>query len=265
MTPVAAHQAFVRRVEVMGTVVTFDVRTPASDKTIDAAVVEAVGWLRWVDETFSTYKIDSEVNRFDRGELHFDQCCREMRSIIGLCLHLSGKTKGFFDAWAGARFDPSGVVKGWSIDRASDILCRHGLPDHAIDGGGDIRLRGQPRAGNQELWNVGVRHPVRTDVYAAALCLGPGAVATSGTYERGLHVLDPFTGRPARALTSVTVIGPDLTTADAYATAALAMGPAAPSWLAGLRGYEAQVITPDSRGWSTPGFKRHTLDLAPRK
>jgi thiamine biosynthesis lipoprotein len=82
-----------------------------------------------------------------------------------------------------------------------------------------------------------------------------GAVATSGTYERGSHVLDPFTGRPAAGLVSATVVGPDLTIADAFATAALAMGIRAPDWLITLNGYEAQVITPKGTGWSTPGFR----------
>ena len=50
--------------------------------------------------------------------------------------------------------------------------------------------------------------------------------------------------------------GSELTTTDAYATAALAMGADAPAWLAGLDGYEAQVVSEQGRGWSTPGFRR---------
>jgi thiamine biosynthesis lipoprotein len=71
------------------------------------------------------------------------------------------------------------------------------------------------------------------------------AVATTGTYERGWHVLDPRTGQPARALRSVTVVGPDLGIADAYATAALAMGLPGLEWLARLPGHEAGVVTED--------------------
>ncbi len=100
-----------------------------------------------------------------------------------------------------------------------------------------------------------MRHPLRREAYCAALSLSEGAVATSGTYERGAHVVNPFTGRPATGLASVTVVGPELTTADAYATAALAMGADAPSWLASLHNYEAQVVSDHGRGWATPGFK----------
>lgn len=244
---VVCHEA------VMGTVVTFDVRTPAPPEQVKAALAAAVAWLHWVDDTFSTYKPQSEVNRFDRGELAVGGCCEELKTVIALCHKFKGRTGGFFDAWAGGHFDPSGVVKGWSIERASQMLLEAGLPDHTIDGGGDVRLSGAP--GTARPWHVGVRHPLQREAYCAALSLAGGAVATSGTYERGLHVLDPFTGRPASDLVAATVVGPDLTSADAYATAAVAMGAAAPGWLEGLTGYEALVISPEGRGWYTRGFK----------
>jgi FAD:protein FMN transferase len=243
----------VRHVEVMGTVVTFDVRTPAPQAQVDAALASATRWLHWVDDTFSTYKPNSEVNRFDRGELPIDECCEELKKVVALCYKFNGATGGFFDAWASGHFDPSGIVKGWSVEHASGLLEQAGLPDHAIDGGGDVRLSGSPGTGRP--WQVGVRHPLQRDAYCAALLVMGGAVATSGTYERGLHVINPLSGQPATELIAVTVVGPELISADAYATAAFAMGVAAPGWLESLVGYEALVIAPDGQGWSTQGFK----------
>jgi FAD:protein FMN transferase len=237
---------------VMGTVVTFDVVTPSSTADVEAALRTAVKWLHWVDATFSTFQPDSEVCRFDRGELELDDCSPELRHVFALCHRFNDETDGFFDAWAGGSFDPSGVVKGWSIEEASRLLAEAGLPDHLVDGGGDVRLRGAP--GPDLPWHVGVRHPLQRDAYCATLSLGEGAVATSGTYERGPHVLNPFTGKPAVELVSATVVGPDLTVGDAYATAALVMGVQAPAWLGRLTGYEALIIGPDGRGWSTPGW-----------
>jgi FAD:protein FMN transferase len=244
----------VRHEAVMGTVVTFDVCTAASGQEIEAALDRSVAWLHWVDETFSIYKPTSEVCRFDRGELQLEDCSEEFREVMALCHRFNRETNGFFDAWASPRFDPSGVVKGWSIERASSILSAEDLPDHAVDGGGDVRLR-RP-AGSGKPWRAAVRHPLEAGAYCAVLSIEEGAVATSGTYERGFHVINPFTGQPATELVSATVVGPDLTAADAYATAALAMGADAPPWLESLDGYEALVIGPNGRGWSTPGFDR---------
>jgi thiamine biosynthesis lipoprotein len=244
----------------MGTVVTFAMHTPAPRLAVEAALGEAVDWLHFVDDTFSTYKEASEVNRFDRGELAASDCSPALGHIIALCHRLARETGGFFDAWAAGHFDPSGVVKGWSIDRASDILVDRGLSDHMVDAGGDLRFRGSPLGGGP--WTAAVRHPLDTDAYSAVVALAEGAVATSGIYERGLHVIDPFSGGPASGFASVTVVGPDLTTTDAYATAALAMGAGAPAWLAGLAGYEAQVVTPEGRGWWTDGFARLQVSVS---
>ena len=241
-----AHQ------EVMGTVVTFDVHTSAPEVRVREAVAEAMGWLDWVDDTFSTYKPDSEVCRFDRGELSLDACSPELREVLVLCNDFGRRTEGYFDAWATGRFDPSGLVKGWSVERASALLAHLGFPDHLVDGGGDVRLRGAPGPGLS--WQVGVRHPRRRDALVSALGLSAGAVATSGTYERGAHVFDPVRSRPATELVSVTVVGPELTSADAYATAALAMGPQALAWLDGLAGYEAELVSARGEGWCTAGF-----------
>ena len=193
---------------VMGTVFTFDVRGERTARggpraAAVEAVEEAVRWLHWVDGTFSTYRDASEVSLFDRGDLDLGSCSRPLRSVMSLCHTMWEMTAGYFDAWAGGHFDPSGVVKGWSIERASAMLVAAGWPDHAIDGGGDVRLSGDPGTGSP--WQVGVRHPLQVGSYCAALSLDEGAVATSGTYERGHHVIDPRTGEPARQLASVTV------------------------------------------------------------
>ena len=84
------------------------------------------------------------------------------------------------------------------------------------------------------------------------------AVATSGTAERGAHIVNPRTGDTAVGLASVTVIGQSLAFADAYATAAFAMGPKlARDWTESLDGYEVYAITESAETWQTSGFARH--------
>ena len=201
---------------------------------IDAGRV--FGWLRWVDATFSTYRADSEISRLGRGEL--DDPHPLVREVLARCEALRRETDGYFDARAGGRLDPSGYVKGWAVERAAAF----GRGRFLIDAGGDVVLRGA--------WRVGIRHPHERGRLAAAITLADCAVATSGAYERGPHVVDPHTGRPASGLASVTVVGRDLGTADAYATAAFAAGD--PRWVARL---PAMAIAGD-RVFTTPAWPR---------
>ena len=258
---------------VMGLPVRIDVRDPEVGQT---AVAEAVAWLHRVDAVFSTYKADSDISRLNRGELAADDPAAdpELAPVLRRCRELREPTGGFFDAWATAAaadgwggegdrrdpsvllpgaVDPSGLVKGWAVERAGRILAAHGARNWSINAGGDIVLRGDalPERG----WRVGIQHPQRPDAVAAVIEAAGGlAVATSGLYERGDHVLDPRTGRPPQGVLSVTVCGDDLGTADAYATAALAMGLDGPEWSAALPGYEALTLLADGRELSTPGF-----------
>jgi thiamine biosynthesis lipoprotein len=217
----------------------------------DAVDVEpAFDWLRHVDATFSTYEPDSEISRLNRGELTLGQCSPEVDEILTRCLVLERETRGYFHVRATGRLDPSGLVKGWAVAGAADRLAAAGARDFLVNAGGDIVARGGP-------WRIGIRHPLEHDRLAAVLAAGDLAVATSGEYERGRHVIDPHTGQPPQGLLSVTVVGPDLATADAYATAAFAMGADGPAWTATLTGYDAMFVTSDERVLSTPGFARH--------
>jgi FAD:protein FMN transferase len=226
---------------IMGMRVAVDVRDRPD------AAGRVLAWLRRVDATFSTFRRDSEVSRLRRGELALRDAAPQVREVLARCEALRGETGGYFDA--GAPPDPTGVVKGWAVDRAAELLEAAGARCFCIDAGGDVLVRGRP-------WRVGIRHPRRRDRLAAVLELSDGAVATSGAYERGDHIIDPHTGRRAVGALSVTVVGRELATADAYATAAFAMGARGPRWTATLPEHEALTILPGDRVLSTPGLER---------
>ncbi|GAB3979077.1 hypothetical protein GCM10029978_073490 [Actinoallomurus acanthiterrae] len=235
----------------MGTVFSFDLREPYPE---DGALGEAVRGLHRVDATFSTYRPDSDISRLARGEVTAGDCAPEVGEILALCERLTEETGGCFSAYPGGTLDPSGVVKGWAIERADGLLRAAGSLNHHINGGGDIRLAGGPEPGRP--WRVGIADPLRPGGVATVIAGRDMAVATSGTAERGAHILDPRTGRPAASgLASVTVVGPSLTLADAYATAAFVMGEAARDWIEGLPGYEAYAIGLDGRTWTTAGLR----------
>ncbi|WP_212834573.1 FAD:protein FMN transferase [Catellatospora sp. TT07R-123] len=227
----------------MGTAISLDIAgdLPHADRLAD----EAFAWLREVDLRFSTYRSDSEVSALRAGALRREDCSPDLRHVLDECARLWEATDGYFDAFADGRFDPSGYVKGWSVQVASDRLAAAGAADHCLNAGGDICVRGRPAP--DRLWRIGVLDPWHRDSLSWVLELTDAAVATSGGYERGAHITDPRTGRPARDLASVTVVGPDLRTADAYATAAMAMGHRATAWLERLDGHEWAVLTADGR------------------
>ena len=235
----------------MGMPIVVDVRDPDVD---DAALDRMFDWLRVVDATFSTYQASSEVSRINRGELSIEDANPDVREVLDRCEELRHETKGYFDTrpLSGAVLDPSGLVKGWSVDRAAAILEEAGLRNYCVNAGGDMLVRG--RAIPDDVWRVGIQHPLDRDKVAKVVITNDLAVATSGAYARGDHVIDPHTRRAPEGVLSVTITGPVLATADAYATAAFAMGVDGPKWTARLRGYEAMTILADETVLSTPGF-----------
>ena len=234
---------------VMGTVVSFDVRTPG-DHT--GAIDAACAWLHDVDAMFSPFRPDSAISRIGRGELALDAAPDDVRMALAACDDLERTTAGVFTAWPNGRLDPSGYVKGWAAERASQILVEHGALDHVVNAGGDVRVRG--RSGHGGGWRVAIAHPCVRDACCTIVAIDRGAVATSGTAERGAHVVDGRTGAPATALASVTVAADDLTSADVVATIALALGLDARAWLLALDGCEAYVVDAHGFEWATPRF-----------
>jgi thiamine biosynthesis lipoprotein len=229
----------------MGTAISLDLADDLPAATLAELADETFAWLREVDARFSTYRDDSEVCRFDRGELALADASADLRAVVERCADLWRVTDGFFDAYATGRFDPSGYVKGWSAQVASDRLYAAGAPNHCLNAGGDVRVRGRSATGGP--WRVGIRHPWDPTATCLVLTGTDLAVATSGVYERGHHVVDPRRGAPAHGLRSVTVVGPDLGLADAYATAAVAMGTPGIAWLDTLPEHRHAVVTDDAR------------------
>jgi thiamine biosynthesis lipoprotein len=222
------------------------------DGSWDGALASVVEWLHHVDAVFSTYKADSDICRIHRGELAVGDAAPEIAIVLDLCHQIEQETFGYFSAWYDGRLDPTGLVKGWAIEQSSRLLRSEGSHNHAVNGGGDIQTAGGPAEG--EVWRIGISDPRDGSRVVAVVEGRDFAVATSGTAERGAHIVDPRTGRPATGLASVTVVGPELTRADCYATAAFAMGATALDWLESVPGHEGLVVLTDGHVASTSGL-----------
>jgi thiamine biosynthesis lipoprotein len=250
---------------IMGTVMSVAGPGGADAESFTAATRAAWAWLRHADEVFSPFKADSAVSRIRDGRLPLADLAThpdgaEIREVLDLCASLTAQSDGAFDAWAVGDppvFDPCGSVKGWAAERASDVLVEYGLPGHVLGAGGDVRVRG---GSGDRPWRVGIVDPHRQRRLLTVAELSDGAVATSGTSERGPHIWDPRADRPASHLAQVTVGGPDLTWADGYATAAMALGEQARGWLtalAGRTGYQALTVDRETGVWWTPGMSEY--------
>ncbi|MGO9875508.1 MAG: FAD:protein FMN transferase [Acidimicrobiia bacterium] len=252
-----------RRVEPMwGTMISLFVLDP-----VDPAVIDDVfGWFQRVDDLFSTWRADSEISRIGRGELTAAHASPEVREVLALCEQMKHATCGAFDIAVGADadieprpglapLDPSGLVKGWALERAVDRLASGGVSHLALNAGGDVVVRGG--VGDDRPWRIGIQHPWRHDRVADVVWVTSGAVATSGRAERGDHVIDPRSRRPAQGLMSATVVGTDLAIADALATAAVAVGSIAAPWLTGRSDTQALAITDAGAVVTTFGFDEY--------
>lgn len=237
---------------IWGTVVSIDVRTHrAPDQDPAVAIKEVVQWLKHVDSVFSTYKADSVVNQLRDGRITEAEVDSGVRDVVNRCKTIKQLTKGAFDPWAAeGGFDPSGLVKGWAADRAAHILIDHGFMDFLINAGGDVVVRGESEP--DQAWSIGISHPHDTSTICDYVVVRNASVATSGSYERGAHIVSTR-NQPIPCL-SATVIGPDAGTADALATALLIDGENAMEWFVTFPDYSGHFIIENETFSFGPAF-----------
>jgi len=235
-----------RAEEVMGTVVSFLVDPgPLDSDQVDRALDDACRELHELDDRFSLWKPDSELSQWRCGLVH--QPSALMDEVIELCAGAYDVTQGFFDAWAlPGGFDPTGLVKGWAAERALGHLALAGVDGALVNAGGDVCvLPGRT-------YEVGVRHPTVPDAMCAVVSVR-GAIATSGIYERGAHLVHPFAGEVTAV--AATVVGDSLVLCDVLATALVVGGPEVLYLIEGLEDVEGFFVDRDGFMFATEGME----------
>lgn len=161
----------------------------------------------------------------------------------------------------GMRIDLGGIAKGYAVDRAYELLTSRGYGNVIVNAGGDMRVGGRKPNGP---WVIGIQDPRDRSQILATFDAEGTAVATSGDYERyfeidGIryhHLLNPFTGFPARGCRSVTILAKDALSADALATAVFVMGPRKGLGLIeALEGIEGLIVSADGDMIQSEGLK----------
>jgi thiamine biosynthesis lipoprotein len=237
-------------VHVMGTVVTIDGYPIDAVATPDFTAARTV--LERADTVFSTWRRDSPVSRLRRGEITAAQAPPEVSEVLAACAIARELSGGWFDPWAmPGGFDPTGYVKGWATQRAAAELAGLPVSGALVNAAGDIACLGTQPSGAP--FRIGIADPAEPRQLAEIVEL-TSCIATSGTYERGSHLIDPRSGEPAARVASASVVGPDLGLADALATAVAVAGPAGLAFIEPLAGYEALVIGYDGRRQWTSRF-----------
>jgi thiamine biosynthesis lipoprotein len=238
----------------MGMPISVDIVGPNATKATFKKVYE---YFTYIDNTYSTYKGTSEISQINNG-LPKSQWSEEMKMVLSLCERTKRETNGYFNIEHSGKLDPSGLVKGWAIKNAADIVAAEGFRNYFIDAGGDIQVSGKSLGGKP--WRVGIRNPFNRNEIIKTVVVTTEGVATSGTYIRGQHIYNPHApDKPIDDIVSMTVIGPDIYNADRFATAAYAMGKGGIVFIEKLDGYEAYMVDNKKMATYTSGFERYVV------
>ena len=183
---------------------------------------EVFNYLVSIDERFSIYKKESEITLFNEGKIKKLNLSEDMKEVFRLSEEMKNKTDGFIDTFFDGRIDPSGIIKGLAIYKASLILRKKGFKNFYIEIAGDFEIAGLNIEGKK--WAIGIRNPFNKKENIKVLYLTDVGIATSGTYENGNHIYNPIKKNKAIEIESITIIGPNVYEADCFATACFAMG-----------------------------------------
>lgn len=221
-----------------------------------AALIDQVfDYFDYIDHKFSIYKSDSEISLYNQQQITPADFSPDMKTVFKLAAKTKKETHGFFDIYHHGRYDPSGLVKGWAILNAAQIISTAGYQNYYVEAGGDIQVNGRNPAG--QLWSIGIRNPfdlIHVVKIIAATDLG---IATSGTYIRGQHVYNPHDHDSLLTeIVSLTVVGPNIYEADRFATAAFAMGRQGINFIESLPGFEAYQVDSQGVALYTSGFEK---------
>jgi thiamine biosynthesis lipoprotein len=212
-------------------------------------------YFSYVDETFSTYKTTSEISKINKGIIKEKEYSLDMQTIFALSEKTKKQTNEYFDIYHNGYYDPSGIVKGWAIWNASNMLKKEGYRNFFIEAGGDIQVSGENKKNN---WTIGIRNPFKKEEIIKIIILKDQGIATSGTYMRGQHIYNPKNAKENIInVVSMTVIGPNVYEADRFATAAFAMGKKGIYFIESVDGLEGYMVEKNGVAIMTSNFSRY--------
>lgn len=171
----------------------------------------------------------------------------------------------------------SAIAKGYASDIIARLLEREGVKNYMVEIGGEVTMKGVNQ--NGDCWRIGINKPeddstgIRNEIDEVVQLCKKGGVATSGNYrnyyvkdgKKYAHTIDPRTGYPSEQnILSATIVADDCITADAYATAFMAMGlETARQAAKNIPGIEYYVIYSDENGKHQIEYSKGMLQYLP--
>ena len=238
----SAEVRFTFAAKAMGTAVSAHIDDVVPQEIADDSW-ESVGvFLRDIEDRFSTFLPTSEISRINKGELHVLDASPDVVEVLDACTWLEHLSDGVFNARRpDGSIDPAGFVKGWAAERAARLLAEAGLKNYYLRIGGDIQAHGRQATGDK--WRVGIVDPHdATRIHSYVDIPENWAIATSGVAERGQHIWGKDSQPTNSQFSSMTVIGPHLMWADAFATIGYALGDAGIDWVEKFPDYTAFTL-----------------------
>lgn len=241
------------------------------DENVTARDIDHIyNYFKYIDDKFSIFKPTSEISALNQGHLKVNDASADMKTVLALCEQTKQETGGYFDITHNGQLDPSGLVKGWAIFKATQILKDRGFHNFYVEAGGDIEVAGRNNDGQK--WSVGIKNPFDQTQIVKVVELTNQGIATSGSYERGQHIYNPVdkfsqkfsseqSERPRNVLkdnvVSLTVVGPNIYEADRFATAAFAMGKQGINFIENQPGLEGYMISKNGIATYTSNFSKY--------
>jgi thiamine biosynthesis lipoprotein len=236
---------------IMGMPITIEIIAGATDQIFD----ESFNYFKKIDKQFSTYKEQSEISKINRG-LPKEKWSKAVIDVFAMCQQTKEVTNGYFDINHNGKLDPSGLVKGWSIYNATNLLKENGIENFYIEAGGDIQVSGFNAS--MKPWTVGIRSPFNINEIIKVVSLEDQGMATSGTYIRGQHIYNPhYKNQEITEIKSLTVIADNVYEADRFATAAFAMGRNGIGFIENMPGLEGYMVDENKIATFTSGFGKY--------
>jgi thiamine biosynthesis lipoprotein len=242
----------------MGMPITVEIAGLAAEALARAGVDKAFDYFKYVDEKFSPFKKTSEVSKINSGEVGEKNFSSDMRTIFELAEKTKKETDGYFDITDNkGKCNPSGLVKGWAIYNAAQLLKKMGFENFYVEAGGDIQVYG--KNAEKKAWCVGIRNPFKKEEIVKTVYLGDNqGIATSGTYIRGQHIYNPQNRKEKLdEIVSISVIGPNVYEADRFATAVFAMQREGINFIENLNGFEGYMIDKNGIATMTSNFEKY--------